>query len=201
MEQFSDIATSLFICTSANMHMMLAPSLYTILAFTGLCQPLTHAASLPVHDRSTTRNGDVKNAYIDCPIAHTCQGLVRGTYLNEDVSAFLGIPYAQAPVGDLRWRPPQPLPMSAGEEGSIRDASDFGPVCHQFHYRQVLLNNTIETTPQSEDCLNLNIFVPRKASNAKLLPTLLWSYGGGFVEGGGSVPGMKVRTYLEPQKC
>jgi carboxylesterase type B len=176
------------------MHTMSARSLYTILTLTGLCQPLVYAASLPVDERSTSRNGDVKNAYGDCPIAQTCQGVVRGTHLNDDVSAFLGVPYAQAPVGGLRFRPPQPLPTSAGEEKDIIDASDFGPVCHQFHYRQVLLNNTIETTPQSEDCLNLNIFVPRKASNLKLLPTLFWSYGGGFVEGGGSMPSMRVLT-------
>ena len=167
---------------------------YTILALMGLSRPSIYAASLSVDERSTTRDGDVKNAYGDCPIARTCQGLVRGTHLNEDVNAFLGIPYAQAPVGDLRFRPPQPLPTAAGEEKEIVEASDFGPVCYQFHYRTVLLNNTIETTPQSEDCLSLNIFVPRKASNSKLLPTLFWSYGGGFAEGGGSMPGMKVLT-------
>ena len=143
--------------------------------------------------RTVSRNSKANGSDARYPIAYTNQGTVRGTHLNNDVSAFLGIPYARPPVGDLRFRPPVPLPRSDSHE--VLDASIFGPVCHQFHYRTVLLNNTKETTPQSEDCLNLNVFVPRNALNDNLLPTLLWSYGGGFSEGGGSVRGTQAYSH------
>src|ERR1700761_5962638 len=123
------------------------------------------------------------------PIACTNQGTYRGTHLNDDVSAFLGVPYAKPPVGDLRWRPAEPLPTkNETHEGPV-DATGFGPVCWQFHYRTVLLNNTLQTTPQSEDCLNLNVFVPRDHEESTKLPVFLWSYGGAFTEGGGSEQG------------
>jgi carboxylesterase type B len=163
----------------------------TFLALSGLVSNYAvAAATLPYNQRSMSRTTDNQEAEGDCPVARTIHGVVRGTHLNDDVSAFLGVPYAQPPVGDLRFRPPEPFVASADKNDDVMDATRFGPVCHQFHYRQVLLNNTIETTAQSEDCLNLNIFLPRNAPDSQLLPTLLWSYGGGFVEGGGSVPGM-----------
>jgi para-nitrobenzyl esterase len=52
----------------------------------------------------------------------------------------------------------------------------------------VLGDNLAPTTPESEDCLSLNIFTPRGQPKSKLLPVLVWLYGGAFNEGGSSVP-------------
>jgi carboxylesterase type B len=120
------------------------------------------------------------------PVAQTKQGAVRGTHLSDAVDGFLGVPYARPPIGDRRFKPPQPL-----EEGNNSlDASKFGAVCYQFHYNTVMLDNFKETTPESEDCLNLNVFVPRSRSDKELLPALVWMHGGAFGEGGGSMRGI-----------
>lgn len=122
-------------------------------------------------------------------LASTRQGPVRGIQLHEDVDAFLGVPYAQPPVGSLRFAPPHP-PLnrsSDGQETTVFNATAFGPVCHQFHYKTILGAALVETSGQSEDCLTLNVFVPRQRS-CKLLPVFVWSYGGAFGEGGGSMP-------------
>lgn len=133
-------------------------------------------------------NGDDANGNWDWPIARTQQGVAHGVHVNDAVSAFRGIPFAEPPVGDLRFRPPIPLPNKGSNCDDVIDASKFGPVCNQFHYKTVMLNNTIETTPQSEDCLTLNIFVPRSGKDGETLPILVWQYGGAFTEGGGSMP-------------
>ena len=137
--------------------------------------------------RGDTSPNDVTSA---CPTAHISQGSYRGIDLNGDVSAFLGVPYAQPPVGDLRFRPPLPLTATTDANASLIDASKFGSVCYQFHYRSVMQDNILETTPESEDCLTLNIFIPRKGEQSKGLPVLFWIYGGSFSEGAGSMPGM-----------
>lgn len=120
----------------------------------------------------------------------TNQGSVRGTALNDKVTGFLGIPYAEPPVGPLRFRPPQPLECQAPGAPRSRkplDATKFGPVCHQFNYRTVLGDTLLSTSGQSEDCLTLNVFVPSRARRRnRLLPVFIWSYGGAFGEGGGS---------------
>ncbi|GIC93655.1 uncharacterized protein Aud_010143 [Aspergillus udagawae] len=118
--------------------------------------------------------------------ARTRQGLFHGVQVHDKVDAYLGIPYAKPPIGDLRFRPPQPL--DTGDEHTIVNATQFGPVCYQFRYKTVLGDNLAPTTPESEDCLSLNIFAPRARPKSKLLPVLVWLYGGAFNEGGASVP-------------
>lgn len=144
---------------------------------------LSSAAALAHGSSAVERSNE------DCPIARTKQGIYRGTQIDEKVEAFLGVPYAEPPVGDRRFHPAVPPIPADANDCSITDATGFGPVCWQFHYRTVMLNNTMETTPQSEDCLNANVFIPRQRSESELLPVLLWSYGGAFSEGGGSMPG------------
>ncbi|RHZ58020.1 uncharacterized protein CDV56_107946 [Aspergillus thermomutatus] len=119
--------------------------------------------------------------------ARTKQGVMHGVQVHGKVDAFLGIPYAKPPIGDLRFRPPQPLD-DTGDNQIIRNATQFGPVCYQFRYKTVLGDNLAPTTPESEDCLSLNIFTPRARRASKLLPVLVWLYGGAFNEGGASVP-------------
>lgn len=101
------------------------------------------------------------------------------------VNAFLGIPYAAAPVGDLRLKAPQAAPSWNGE----RDATEFGASCMQA----LLPEGRAPWTPEymvqnrtSEDCLSLNVWTPALADARK--PVLVWFHGGGFNEGAGSVP-------------
>jgi len=90
----------------------------------------------------------------------------------EGVVSFKGIPYAAPPVGDLRWRAPQPVESWAG----VRAADKFGPICMQ----KITPDNGVGPGPASEDCLTLNVFAP---TGAKHLPVMVWIHGGGFVNG------------------
>jgi carboxylesterase type B len=120
------------------------------------------------------------------PIAHTAQATYKGIRINSAVDGYLGVPYAEPPIGQLRFAPPQALRLN--DSTKVVNAKAFGPVCHQFHYRTVLGDNLVETSGQNEDCLTLNIFVPHRRCGKNLLPVYVWSYGGAFGEGGGSVP-------------
>jgi para-nitrobenzyl esterase len=106
-------------------------------------------------------------------VVPTDKGPVRGTQ-NAAVKQYLGIPYAAAPVGDLRWRPPQP---HARWRGPL-DASHFGNHCPQpaspFGFES-----------STEDCLFLNVFTPNRAGrgHAKNLPVMFWIHGGGLTVG------------------
>ena len=92
------------------------------------------------------------------------------------VSQFRGIPYAEPPVGALRWAAPQPARPWAGP----RQASQFGPMCPQVP------DPFGGTNPQvSEDCLSLNVYVPQAAAGSGLRPVIIWIPGGGQVLGAG----------------
>jgi para-nitrobenzyl esterase len=108
-------------------------------------------------------------------------GKLRGT-ANEDhsVRMFKGIPFAAPPVGDLRWKAPQPAPRWSG----VRQADKFGSACLQT---DVFGDIYFRDKEPSEDCLSLNIWIPAKTASAKL-PAILWFYGGGFVAGSSSEP-------------
>jgi para-nitrobenzyl esterase len=108
------------------------------------------------------------------PQVTIAQGVLSGT-TDGVISVFKGIPFAAPPVGDLRWRAPQPPPNWTGS----RDASQFGPICPQAPAE----SGGGEKHPESEDCLNLNIWSPNTTPGAKL-PVMVWIYGGGFREGG-----------------
>lgn len=99
--------------------------------------------------------------------------------LNEGVRSFKGIPFAQPPVGQLRWQPPQPFQWR-GE----RDATSFALPCLQRTYPD-RANGGGVVGDSSEDCLYLNVWAPEQANNA---PIMVWIFGGGGVVGSGSVP-------------
>jgi para-nitrobenzyl esterase len=103
-------------------------------------------------------------------------GRLKGV-IAQEVIAFKGIPFAAPPVGDLRWRPPQPAPSWNG----IRQASAFSSDCMQKPFPG---DAAPLGTPPAEDCLYLNVWIPRNASGK--LPVMVWIYGGGFVNGGSS---------------
>lgn len=114
------------------------------------------------------------------PILETTQGRLQGVE-RDGMVMFRNIPYAAPPVGDLRWRPPQPAQGWAG----IRDASRFGEACIQ----PLVTGLTSELVPGNEDCLKLNVFAPKDAKN---LPVMVWIHGGGLLTGSASEP------YYEP---
>ena len=117
-------------------------------------------------------------AEIDAPVIQTSSGQVRGELVGN-VSVFKGIPYAAPPVGEYRWRPPQPVITWEG----IRDALAFGPDCAQGGWGTA--PGTIREG-SSEDCLYLNLWIPAGARPKNKLPVMVWIHGGAFVGGSGA---------------
>lgn len=106
-------------------------------------------------------------------LAETLQGEVLGESLG-DVLAFRGIPYASPPIGERRFRPPEPPVRWAG----IRSALDMGPACPQLIDTDPTENND---EVMSEDCLTLNIWTPKADSGKR--PVMFFIHGGAFVVG------------------
>ncbi|MGD0801275.1 MAG: carboxylesterase family protein [Terracidiphilus sp.] len=129
---------------------------------------LTAAVSLPLHADSLK--------------VKTEQGKAHGKSINDGkVKAFLGLPYAAAPVGDLRWKTPQPPAKWQGE----RDATKFGAHCAQGH---VFDDMIFQDGAGSEDCLFLNVYAPASAKAKSKLPVMFWIHGGGYSGGASSEP-------------
>jgi len=112
----------------------------------------------------------------------TANGTVESTVPPRDgVRSFKGIPFAQPPVGDLRWREPQPVKNWPG----VRNADTFGPTCMQRLSPNA--DYWFRGDGMSEDCLYLNVWTPAKSGREKL-PVLVYVFGGGFQNGDGSEP-------------
>ena len=116
------------------------------------------------------------------PAVTTAQGKAVGKLVrNGTQKAFLGLPYAAPPVGDLRWAAPRPALSWTG----VRDATKFGARCEQWH---VWDDYIFQDSGPSEDCLFVNVYTPAKAKPASKLPVMVWIHGGGFIAGAGSEP-------------
>jgi para-nitrobenzyl esterase len=112
------------------------------------------------------------------------QGLVSGTTGRAaGVRVYRGIPYAAAPAGPLRWKPPEP----AASWDGVRPALAPGNACPQPAYPTNGIYGA-SPPPIGEDCLNLNIWTPAKTADDRL-PVMVWIHGGSFVHGTGAAIG------------
>jgi len=112
----------------------------------------------------------------------TVQGSVQGKTLHEGkVRAFLGLPYAAPPVGELRWKAPAAPRAWKG----VRQATEFGHHCVQG---RVFADMIFPDAGPSEDCLVLNVYTPAEAKAGSKLPVMFWIHGGGYAGGAGSEP-------------
>jgi para-nitrobenzyl esterase len=115
------------------------------------------------------------------PMVRVEQGMIRGKWSKDhEVRTFLGVPYAQPPVGDLRWRPPVPAKDWSGD----LNATHFGYRCMQPY---IFTDMRFRDPGQSENCLTLNVWAPKVKAGQKL-PVMVWIFGGGFIAGATSEP-------------
>ncbi|MDK2761931.1 MAG: carboxylesterase family protein [Sphingopyxis sp.] len=140
---------------------MMRHKLFALLLGTSLAVPA--AAQTPVHTEVRTE-------------VRTDAGTVAGT-ADARVISFKGIPYAAPPVGPLRWKPPEPAVAWKG----VRDAKAYGNACPQ----PVRTEAWAQVGAQSEDCLFLNIWRPKKSGK---YPVMVFIHGGSFVFGAAGVP-------------
>ena len=111
------------------------------------------------------------------PTVKTANGMLEGND-ESGIKTFKGVPFAAPPVGDLRWREPQPVQNWAG----VRKATNFGPRAMQL---PLFGDMSFRSDGMSEDCLYLNVWTPAKKGDEHL-PVLVYFYGGGFLAGDGS---------------
>lgn len=126
---------------------------------------------------SKAQHAENQNAF---PVQITISnGIVEGEFdIKTNIQSFKGIPFAQPPVGDLRWKAPQPVTNWNG----IKQTKKFGPRAIQSN---VFGDMGFRSDGMSEDCLYLNVWSPAKSADEKL-PVLVYFYGGGFAAGDGS---------------
>ncbi len=135
------------------------PIVYLLIAFASAATP---SASFAVDSPLLSEN----------PTVHVTGGEIRGV-AKDGVASFKGIPFAAPPVGDLRWKAPQPVVPWSG----VRDADKYGPAPMQPPVLAALMGGK-----PSEDCLYLNVWTAAKSSSERR-PVMVWIYGGGFIMG------------------
>lgn len=142
---------------------------------TRIAKPLTALSALA----ALLLTGCSQPETASAPRVQTASGTVQGVNENGVVS-FKGIPYARPPVGDLRWRAPQPVLPRDG----VLAATAFGPSCVQQSIPATSIYND-PPAAMSEDCLSLNVWAPEDAADA---PVMVWIHGGSLRIGGAAQP-------------
>jgi para-nitrobenzyl esterase len=117
------------------------------------------------------------------PVVRVESGELQGV-VDDGVASFKGIPFAAPPVGELRWRPPQPVAKWTG----VRQAAQFGADCMQGRFGPPPPPGAPPARAPSEDCLFLNVWRRASATPTAKLPVMVWIHGGGFVGGSGASP-------------
>jgi para-nitrobenzyl esterase len=125
------------------------------------------------------------------PVVHVSGGMIRGAGNAPAGAAFKGIPFANPPAGDLRWREPQPV----AEWKGVRDATRFGPACVQNPFGTAVflapmaklygIDYPQRKIDMSEDCLYLNVWIPEWPP-ARAAPVMVWIHGGSIIMGSGA---------------
>ncbi|MBX7166932.1 MAG: carboxylesterase family protein [Pirellulales bacterium] len=169
--------------------MMRCPARAAFPLMLGLAVLLLGAPALAQSSAAKTADKDAKGPAVLKVAANTVDtesGKVRGLVQGEaeDVHCYKGIPFAAPPVGELRWREPQPPVAWTG----VRECYEFGPCCTQKASPFLTqMPGMALSAPQSEDCLYLNVWTPAKRSEQPL-PVMVWIHGGGYIWGAGSQP-------------
>ena len=125
-----------------------------------------------------TTNNDLKITTVEGPI----EGIEE-----HNVRVFKGIPYAKAPLGDLRWRRPEPV----DHWKDALAADKYGAACFQNLAECIASGGGDPTPPDlSEDCLYLNVWAPKLDANSaqELRPVMVWIHGGAYIIGAGGLP-------------
>jgi para-nitrobenzyl esterase len=152
-----------------------ASPILALLLTTLVCLALLGPARVEAHALRPARAPKATN-----PVK-TDAGLISGTTVAGGlVRVYKGISYAAPPVGQLRWRAPQPVTPWKG----VRQAAEFGPSCPQAD-RSQLVGERIGKT--SEDCLTLNVWAPVNPPGRRV-PVMVWIHGGAFTQGASSLP-------------
>jgi para-nitrobenzyl esterase len=106
---------------------------------------------------------------------------LKASQNGQEFHVFRGIPYAAPPIGNLRWKPPEPAAPWTG----VRECTKFSIQAAQ--YPDIHASGKLQALPSSEDCLYLNVMTPAKES-AEKLPVMVWFHGGGTRYGNGNLP-------------
>jgi len=117
------------------------------------------------------------------PVVRVDTGQLQGV-VDDGVVSYKGVPFAAPPVGDLRWRPPQPAALWTG----VRQATEFGADCMQARFGPPPAPGAPPVPAPSEDCLFANVWRPASAAPGAKLPVMVWIYGGGFMFGSSAMP-------------